>query len=405
MAKASSRRQKRIQAERLEHGAALRQRLRYVCALYYGSNARAMAKDMGVRDSSFYAALYHDRVPQLSFLLRIARSGLVNAEWLLCGTGPIVNNFSETPRPVNTPNFLHTAHSAFDFAEVQYQPYQLQPDVVRRNANADLSAALPLARAIHATRVAHRPVILYLDVHAVQDGAGATAAEFLRKGYVTGVAASAAAAQADLARVVFGGNPGTAFVPELAELQRAAYLAAEHGIGYGEAIGRWSYPARAQRHDSFIATAYELNKPVTVHAALGEAEYHFFPAVGAAEFGAALGAASYADLRVFTDQVRQCSGDLGGVFIAVEHDTIGAQLLRNAQAALATRDGVPHTAVTKGRLAPKPRAEQDNDYFISGEPRLTLSALLTACDAVYDGSADDARSSRRTRNYRVKRNR
>lgn len=406
MARARTRSQQSIQLERREHHAALRERLRYVCLLYYNGNTQRMATALGLRSESLDAALYRDRVPQLSFLMRITRAKLVNAEWLLCGTGPVVGEGPEMPRLAEAPNFLQTAHDAFDFAEVQYRHgYAAAIPAAKRIANADLSAALPLARAIHASRVAHRPVILYLDVHAVRDGAGATAAEFLRKGYATGVAASAAAAQADLTQAVFGSNLDTAFVPELVELQRAAYLAAAHGMGYGEALGRWSYPVNDQRHNSCIATAYELKLPATIHVTLGEAEYHFFPAVGGAEFGAALGAASYADLRVFTEQVRQCGEAPGGVFIAVEHGTAGAQLLRNTQAALATRDTAPKFELTCGRLAPQPAAEQDNDYFIRGEPRLTLPALLIACDAVYDGSADDARSSKRTRNYRVKRDR
>lgn len=406
MAKARSRRQKRIQVERLEHAEALRQRLRYVCALHYGGNAYAMARDMGVHGTSLSVTMFHDYVPRLTFLLRLARSGVVNAEWLLCGTGPISGEGPDTPRLVDVPPFLCAAHATFDPADVQYRPHAVTKVPAAKLSTPEVAiGAISLARAVHAARVAHRPVLLYLDANAVQDGASAIAAELLRKGYVTGIACSSAAAQADLAQVIYGGNLDTFFVPQLDGLQRAAYLAAAQGTGYGEALGRWGYPVSDRRGDSFIATAYELKCPITIHAQLGEAAYHLFPAKGGAEFGAALGAASYADLRIFAAQVRQCCEHPGGVFIAVERDTAGALLFQNTRDAVATSDDAPDAKIARGRLSPFSQDDYDNDYFISGEPRLTLPALLNACDAVYDGSADDARSSRRTRNYRVKRNR
>lgn len=405
MKEVKSKIQKRVHSERVDHADSLLQRLRYVCTLYYGGRPNAMARALGVRGHSLIAALNHGRVPQLSFFLSIARAGLVNAEWLLCGTGPIFKEKPEALAEIDVPKLLRPAHAAFDCANVQYSASKPATHrVAKPPENVSFSAALPLARALHALRVAHGPVLLYLDAHAVRDGAGVAAVEFLHKGYVTAVATSTAAAQADLAQAIFGGNLIDGFVPDLAELQRAAYLAAGHGLGYGEALGRWGYPTNSRRSKSFIAAAYELNLPITIHAALGEAEYHFFPTTGGAEFGAALGAASYADMCIFVEQIRHCVGPSGGMFIAVERETAGALLLQNAQAALATRNNAPDVSIARARLAPQPNPEQNDDYFISGEPRLTLSALLTACDAVYDGSADDARRSRRTRNYRVKRN-
>jgi hypothetical protein len=67
-------------------------------------------------------------------------------------------------------------------------------------------------------------------------------------------------------------------------------------VGLGQAVGEELLRSRAPySHLSLLATAAELELPVTVHVALGTDIIHMHPAMD----GAAMGALSYRDFRLF----------------------------------------------------------------------------------------------------------
>ena len=361
---------------------AIRQRMQYLCDLLFGGNVRVFAKQLGINTYRLRDRLSGEHCFNLLQLSRVVQMGLVNAEWILCGTGPV----RPTDAPKTEASFalsdrMVSSHALLNTLDVQYeQPRAVGVQVVERAAWDEQD--VNLARRIHQARVANKPVVLFLGHDAVAANCGPVVAKMLTKGYLTGVALSSAAAMRDFERALFGG-PASQHdrLVELAELNRAAVLGAIWGVGYGEVLGRWAFPRRTLRADSVLATAYELNVPATVHVTLGDSMPHFFPAQHAAELGAALGAVSYVDMLAFAEEVRQMAGDPSGVFLWADDSSQGPRLCANALAAVKSDD----------------RAQFLTDVFqkeIRREYRLTFPALLAACDAVYDGSADDGKRMR-----------
>jgi len=95
-------------------------------------------------------------------------------------------------------------------------------------------------------------------------------------------------------------------------LNAAAGKAHQEGIGLGESIGRELTrlkPANAAK--SLICSAYANRIPFTAHLTIGADIGHFHPSAD----GAALGAASHLDFRLFCSLVREMNG--GGVYLNV----------------------------------------------------------------------------------------
>jgi len=207
----------------------------------------------------------------------------------------------------------------------------------------------------------------------------------LRKRYITTLVCTTAAAYRDAEFARYGGFASNKFDNRLIDINEAAFLAANNGLGYGEAIGRWCFPRDSNREASAIATAYELGVPVVVQATVGDSPNYWFPSKRGAELGAAIGAASYTDMLIFTEQLRQCAKPNCGVFIPTHIS--GAEFLEFASQALES-DAMTPTINVLSYL--------DMINF-SGEQWRTFPALLAACDAVYDGSADNGQRPCRVR--------
>jgi hypothetical protein len=363
--------------KRLKTSCAIRQRLQFVLQTVYNGKITYFAKaaGMGGQLTHFAEVVRGAKTPTPRFIATVVNQAGINAEFLLCGTGPIkgvsrleyaAENLAPNMEPIwpvfDTTTMQFTADASRSFPETQ--PGGL--------------TELPLARKIHAARQADKPVIVYLTARHVLAGACPPLAEMLRKRYVTAVALTGAAAYRDVELARFGGCAGSpAFSHDLIDINEAVIMAANSGIGYGEALGRWCYPRVETRRDSVIATAYETGGLVTVHSAIGESPNHWFPVPQAAKLGAAIGAATYTDLLVLTEYFKRCSGSPGGVFIY--SDFAGLELYQCAVA-----------ATQQDALAPRVE-DVETCLLIGGEFRLTFPALLVSCDAVYDGSADDGR--------------
>ena len=358
--------------------------MKYLCELKFGGNIPVFARQLGVRTDRMRDMLEGEHSFQFPVLMRVVQRGLLNAEWLLCGTGPIAPEERHPTSPaLFLPSGFSSTHTYLNTVEVQYERPRrpkLLPAFVPTTQLT--TAAISQARLIHKARSHKRPVVLFLGETLLTAGFGPAVCEMLRKQYVTGIALSSAAALRDLELSIFGGRASQDDrLSELAALNSAALLSAQSGMGYGEALGRWAFTPTTRRKTSVVATAYELNLPCTVHLALGDSAPHFFPAKGGAELGAALGAASYVDMLVFADQVRQMIEEPGGCFIAADAGAHGRLLFKNALAAVASNDRVQRS---------------DHIGLISFDADLiqTFPALLAACNAVYDGSVDDAKRKR-----------
>lgn len=364
--------------KRLKTSCAIRQRLQFVLQTVYNGKITYFARAAGMggdMTTHFSRVVYGAATPTPKFISAVAHRAGISAEFLLCGTGPVMGTSRLEYAAENLAPNMEPLWPVFDTTTMQYTTGDSRsaPEVIL----GDLRE-IKLARDIHEARQADKPVIVYLTEWHVMAGASAPLAEMLRKRYVTALAVTGGAAYRDIEQARFGGCAlSPAFPQELNDINEAALLAASTGIGYGEALGRWCYPNTETRGTSALATAYELGCPMTVHATLGESPTHWFPSPRAAELGAAIGAATYTDLLILTEYLKQCSGAPGGVFIS--SDVAGLELYRYARA-----------AAQQDALAPR-ITDVNFHLLIGGEFRLTFPALLASCDAVYDGSADNGR--------------
>jgi hypothetical protein len=184
-------------------------------------------------------------------------------------------------------------------------------------AAADLREA---AARLAAARRAGRPILVGLGGHVVKVGLGPVIIDLMERGFISGLAtngsvmvhdaeaALAGATSEDVSATLGEGRFGvTAQTGEL--INRAARAAAAAGHGLGLALGRALLETGPPRLDlSLLAAAARLGLPATIHAAIGTDVFNIHPEAD----GAALGAASFNDFRLFC----RLAADLeGGVFI------------------------------------------------------------------------------------------
>lgn len=187
-------------------------------------------------------------------------------------------------------------------------------------AAQDLRALLA---AIHAAKRARRALLWGLGGHVIKTGLGPILGQLMRRGFVTGIALNGAGLVHDFEVALCGqtseeveaglgqGKFGMAMETGLF-LNQIASTAAFTGIGYGEAAGKFLASRRLDpRHAqaSVLFNAYQRKIPVTIHLAIGTDIPHMHPAAD----GAALGAASHHDFRLFCSLVKEMHP--GGVYL------------------------------------------------------------------------------------------
>jgi hypothetical protein len=179
-------------------------------------------------------------------------------------------------------------------------------------------AAEGLRSVIRATARARRrgrTILWGLGGHVIKVGLAPVLIDLLERGYASGLAMTESAVihdfeiamvgstsedvEAQLGRGKFGMAEETG-----RSLNEMARDAARAGIGLGEAAGKLLNEPRLKakfRARSLLAAAYRLRIPATVHVAIGTDIPHMHPSAD----GAALGAASYHDFRLFCSLVRK----------------------------------------------------------------------------------------------------
>jgi hypothetical protein len=180
-----------------------------------------------------------------------------------------------------------------------------------------------LAATIHAARKRKRAILWGIGGHVIKVGLAPVIIDLMSKGYVSGIAMNGAALIHDF-EIALAGNTSEDVEAALGKgefgmaeetgwgLNEIAKLAQRIRIGYGEAAGQYltsgivnpRYPEL-----SLLASAYKKRIPVTVHLAVGTDIPHLHPSAD----GAALGAASHLDFRLFCAEVQQM--DSGGVYL------------------------------------------------------------------------------------------
>jgi len=319
------------------------------------------------------------------FLAQIVTRTRVRMDWLMWGNGAMLDgglDVHDNPGALDLPLTLATSFTAFSTVQnaVTTMPAMAPASAHHKSVTAATPEHVQAARAIHASRGAARPVMLFAGPDAIAAGVGILAVELLEKKYVTALATTGAGMARDV-RMAYQSFP--------VDLNYVAQLAAKHGVGYGEAIGRWGMEPSGRRRNSALYVAHQLGIPATVHVEIGELPQHLFPAARGAELGAAIGAATYVDFLIFTEQVQELRA--GGVLITTG-DVLERswRLLRTALLA----QQQPATAFTVIAIDSSPSVSVIDDIkahggavcVLPGPYRGNVYNLRKTCDDVFSGA-------------------
>ncbi len=180
-----------------------------------------------------------------------------------------------------------------------------------------------LLTAIHSARKQRRAILWGIGGHVIKVGLGPVLIDLMRRGFVSGMAMNGAALIHDF-EIALAGNTSEdveaglgagqfGMAAETGEyINEMAKLATRIRIGYGEAAGQYlTSGIMGVRHaaSSVLVAAYKHRIPVTIHLAIGTDIPHMHPAAS----GAALGAATHYDFRLFCALVNQMHP--GGVYL------------------------------------------------------------------------------------------
>jgi hypothetical protein len=202
-----------------------------------------------------------------------------------------------------------TVASFSDFAESL-------PHILVGNELRDLVADILQARA------KGKPVILMMGAHVVKVGLSPLVIDLLKRGVLTHVAMNSAASIHDVETAMWGHTSEDVMVNLLdgsfgmsKETGDFINNALVDGLkntneGYGETLAKKIIFLKGKNLNvSILANCYELEIPVTVHAAIGTDIVHQQPSMD----GAATGELSYRDFKIFVNSVKDLVG--GGVVL------------------------------------------------------------------------------------------
>ena len=169
-----------------------------------------------------------------------------------------------------------------------------------------------------------KPVIVMMGAHVIKTGLSPIIIDLVRQKVVTAIAMNSAASIHDVETALWGHTS-----EDVAEnmLDGSFGMSRETGefinnslsigyamstMGYGETLGRALVEARAKnKRLSILGTCYDLDVPVTVHAAIGTDIVHQQPTMD----GAATGELSFRDFKIFSNVVKDLVN--GGVVLNI----------------------------------------------------------------------------------------
>jgi hypothetical protein len=255
-----------------------------------------------------------------------------------------------------------------------------------------------LVEALLKARRKRKPILWGLGGHVIKVGLAPVLIDLTERGFVQGIATTGAAlvhdfeialagrtsedVEAQLARGRFGLAEETGLY-----LNEIAVGAARSEIGLGEGAGKLlSNPHLGAKHpqSSLLVAAYRARVPFTVHLAIGTDIFHVHPSAD----GAALGAASHRDFRLFAALVRQL--DNGGVYLNIGSAVILPEVFLKALAVVrglghplkkfttANLDFQQHYRPTQNVLQRPAKALKAQPIALTGPHELLLPLLAAA---------------------------
>lgn len=178
-----------------------------------------------------------------------------------------------------------------------------------------------IARQIRRAKELNKPIIWGIGGHVVKTGLAPVIIDLMRRGFVSAIAGNGSIlvhdteiglvgftsedVDATLGKGDFGAAKETGEI-----LNSAAKFGAKENIGLGEAMGKEVSEMNPKNAEvSLLCQAYRRKIPFTVHLAIGADIGHFHASCE----GAALGATSHTDFRLFCSLVKELNG--GGVYL------------------------------------------------------------------------------------------
>ncbi len=180
-----------------------------------------------------------------------------------------------------------------------------------------------IAKQIRRARNLGKPVIWGIGGHVIKTGLSPVLIDLMRRGFVSAIATNGSVLVHDTEIALVGftsedvdatlGSGDFGAARETGEILNAAAKAGHRDlIGLGEAMGSEVAARNAPFADkSLIIEAYRQLIPFTAHITIGTDIGHFHPSCD----GAALGATSHTDFRLFCSIARELNG--GGVYLNV----------------------------------------------------------------------------------------
>lgn len=166
-----------------------------------------------------------------------------------------------------------------------------------------------------------RAIIWGFGGHVIKTGLAPILIDLMQRGFVTALATNGSGVIHDFEIALAGwtsedvdsalGSGAFGMAEETGRLLNDAIKrGSSDGIGIGESVGRALIEANPPYGEvSLLHKAYKLKIPVTAHVTIGTDIIHIHPHAD----GAAIGAASYHDFKLFTSIVRGLDG--GGVYL------------------------------------------------------------------------------------------
>ncbi|MCS6874383.1 MAG: hypothetical protein N2Z23_03090 [Pyrinomonadaceae bacterium] len=180
-----------------------------------------------------------------------------------------------------------------------------------------------IAKQIKRAKSLNKPIIWGIGGHVIKTGLSPILIDLIEKGFVSAIASNGSVIVHDTEIALVGftsedvdsaiGKGDFGAAKETGEIiNLAAKYGLENQIGLGEAIGKILSETSPKNADiSLICQAYQNRIPFTVHLTIGADIGHFH----ASADGAALGATSHTDFRLFCSLVKQMNA--GGVYLNV----------------------------------------------------------------------------------------
>ncbi|MBI3579830.1 MAG: hypothetical protein HY089_10525 [Ignavibacteriales bacterium] len=181
-----------------------------------------------------------------------------------------------------------------------------------------------LASDVVRSRKGNKPVILMIGAHVIKVGLSPVIIDLVRRGIITHVGMNSAAAIHDVETAMWGQTSEDVAVnlldgkfgmsKETGDFINKALVKGftETSEGYGEALAKKLIALKApNRKLSILASCYEANVPVTVHAAIGTDIVHQQPTMD----GAATGEMSFRDFKILAYSLKHLKG--GGVVLNI----------------------------------------------------------------------------------------